>query len=109
MGFLTITLVTLVLICFVVALAVGLSERTPSLSSSTCPSCRISSLCGPLLLLAAGVVFSLDLIWHVWSVWKTWPVLLIVIGVCKLAARVAPASDHGTLHSPQNTGAHHAS
>ncbi len=65
-----------------------------------CPSCRIRSVCWPLVLLTAGVIFSLDIIWRVWPVWKTWPVLLIVWGVCSLASRLAPDTGHGMPPSP---------
>ncbi len=77
--------------------------------SCACSSCRINAVCWPLLVLTAGVLFSLDLIWHIWPIWKTWPVLLIVIGLCKLAARLAPAADHGIARPLADTGGPHAS
>lgn len=80
-----------------------------SLYSCGCGSCRVSALCWPLLVLTAGVLFSLDLIWHLYPVWKTWPVLLIVLGVCRLAARLAPATGHGATRPLVGSGGPHAS
>ncbi len=77
--------------------------------SCGCAYCRINGLCWPLVLLSAGVVFSLDLIWHVWPVWKTWPALLIVAGLCKLIARLAPANDHAAVRPLAQPGGPHAS
>jgi hypothetical protein len=71
-----------------------------------CPCCRIRSLCWPLVLIAAGVLFSLDLIWHHWPIGKTWPVLLIVWGVCGLAARLAPNTPHGVPPASPSGGQH---
>ena len=59
-----------------------------------CPGCRIRSLCWPLLLIAAGVLFSLDFIWRLWPIGKTWPILLILWGLCGMAALV------GQIHWP---------
>jgi hypothetical protein len=74
-----------------------------SYCSCACGSCRVNALCWPLIVLAAGILFSLDLIWHVWPIWKTWPALLIVAGLCKLAARLAPAAGHGMAPPPADT------
>ncbi len=74
--------------------------------SCSCASCRIGAICWPLVLLAAGVVFSLDLIWHKWPVWKTWPVLLVVLGLCQLAARLAPAHPSSPLVQPSSEVKH---
>lgn len=68
--------------------------------SCSCPACRVRSVRGPLLLIAAGVLFSLDLVWHVWPVGQTWPALLIVWGLSGLAWRVAPDTGHGKPPEP---------
>ncbi len=65
-----------------------------------CPACRARSLRWPLLLIAAGVLFSLDVIWRVWPASKTWPALLIVWGLSGVAARVAPDTGHGLPPAP---------
>jgi len=69
-----------------------------------CPCCRIRSLCWPLLLIAAGVLFSLDFIWRLWPIGKTWPALLILWGLCGLASRLAPDTGHGTPPAPSSPG-----
>lgn len=66
----------------------------------SCAACRARGLCWPVMLIAAGVLFSLDVVWHVWPVWKTWPVLLIVWGACSLASRLAPDTGHGAAPAP---------
>src|SRR5947199_62502 len=68
--------------------------------SCTCASCRARALRWPLLLIGAGVLFSLDLIWHVWPMYQTWPALLILWGVLALAARLAPDTRHGVGLGP---------
>jgi len=59
-----------------------------------CASCRLRSLKWPLLLITAGVLFTLDLVAGAVSAAKTWPVLLIVAGALGLAIRMAPEDGH---------------
>ncbi len=59
-----------------------------------CPACRLRALKWPVLLITAGVLFTLDLVAGVVSATKTWPILLIVAGALGLAIRMAPDSGH---------------
>ncbi len=72
----------------------------------SCPACRIRAVCWPIIILTAGVLFSLDVIWNLYPIWKTWPVLLIVWGLCSLAYRLAPS--HGLPPAPPAGGTSHA-
>lgn len=47
------------------------------------------ALCGPMLLTTVGVLLSLDHL-NYWSFGRTWPILLIVLGVCKLLEHMGP-------------------
>jgi hypothetical protein len=50
---------------------------------------RRRSILGPILLITIGVLFALDYIAGKWSFWsETWPVILVVIGIVKLAERM---------------------
>jgi hypothetical protein len=59
-----------------------------------CAACRLRALKWPLLLIAAGVLFTLDLVAGAVSAAKTWPILLIVAGALGLAIRMAPDTGH---------------
>jgi len=48
-----------------------------------------------LILITIGVLFALDHVWMRWSFSQTWPVILIVLGVVKLAERLASDEGHG--------------
>lgn len=79
------------------------------LLNCSCPACRVRALCWPVLLLTAGVLFSLDVIWNMYPIWKTWPLILIVWGLCSLAYRLAPDTNHGMPPAPPTGGASNAS
>jgi hypothetical protein len=49
-------------------------------------SSLLAAIRGPVLLIALGVLVSLDFAGKV-SFWRTWPVLMIVFGVLKLGER----------------------
>jgi hypothetical protein len=42
---------------------------------------------GPIMLIAIGVLFAADQFTD-YGIWRTWPVLLILLGVLKLAERI---------------------
>ena len=65
-----------------------------------CAMCRVRSVRSPLLVIAAGVLFSLDLIWRTWPFSQTWPVLLILWGLMGLAMRMASDEGHGNGRPP---------
>ena len=48
------------------------------------PVPRRTSMTGPVVLIALGLMLLLDQVVPGWSFGKTWPVLLVVIGVTKL-------------------------
>lgn len=68
-----------------------------------CPQCRIRGLQGPLILIAIGVLFSLDHIWNLWSFSQTWPMILIVMGLIKVFERLASDAGHGMRRNPPGT------
>jgi len=72
----------------------------PNGIACSCPACRLRSVRWPLLLIAAGFLFSLDVIWNVLPIGKTWPALLILWGLATLASRVAPDTGHGKPPEP---------
>lgn len=43
---------------------------------------------GPIMLIAVGLLFAADQFTD-YGIWRTWPVLLILLGVLKLAERIA--------------------
>jgi hypothetical protein len=51
----------------------------------------ISAIRGPLMMITLGVLVTIDHFGSV-SFWRTWPVLLIVIGLLKLAERFGAKS-----------------
>lgn len=59
----------------------------------TCARCRVRSLLGPVLLIAAGVIFLLAEFTR-FSFGDLWPVLLIVIGVVLFAESMASREGH---------------
>lgn len=58
-----------------------------------CARCRVRSLLGPVLLIAAGVIF-LAAEFTRFSFGDLWPVLLIVIGVVLFAESMASREGH---------------
>ena len=56
----------------------------------------IAAIRGPVMLITIGALFAIDHL-GVWSIGRTWPVLLIVVGLLKLAEHLkakAPAGPH---------------
>ena len=58
-----------------------------------CPRCASHWLMGPAVLITVGVLFLLEQL-HVMSFGRSFPILLIVIGVVKIAQRSAPDMGH---------------
>ena len=58
-----------------------------------CPRCMAYWLMGPAVLITIGVLFLLEQL-HVAQFGKTFPILLIVIGLVKIAQRSAPDMGH---------------
>ncbi len=58
-----------------------------------CARCRVRSLLGPILLIAAGVIFLLAEFTR-FSFGDLWPLLLIVIGVVLFAESMASREGH---------------
>ena len=61
-----------------------------------CQSCTIDSLMGPAIITTIGVLFLLGQLVHGENLgfFHTWPVILVVIGLIKLASAVAPRAGH---------------
>jgi hypothetical protein len=63
----------------------------------TCRRCTIRGLMGPAVLITLGVLFLLNqLRGYVFGFHYTWPVLLLVIGIIKLAESLASDEGHGS-------------
>lgn len=62
-------------------------------SSCHCARCGVQCLMGPAVLITVGVLFLLQQL-HIMPFNRTLPILLIVIGVVKIAQRAAPDSGH---------------
>ena len=62
-----------------------------------CQRCMLHGLMGPAVLITLGVLFLLNE-WRgdYFGFHYTWPVLLIVIGLIKLAESLASTEGHGT-------------
>ena len=58
-----------------------------------CPRCMAYWLMGPTILITIGVLFLLEQL-HVAPFGRTFPILLIVIGLVKIAQRSAPDMGH---------------
>ena len=58
-----------------------------------CPRCMAYWLMGPAILITVGVLFLLEQL-HVAPFARTFPILLIVIGLVKVAQRSAPDMGH---------------
>ena len=60
-----------------------------------CQSCTIQSLMGPATITTIGVLFLLNSLRGGYlSFGHTWPVILLVIGLVKLASALAPKEGH---------------
>jgi hypothetical protein len=59
-----------------------------------CQRCKISGLMGPAILITIGVVFLVQQMWWRYRFWELWPVILIVIGLIKLAESLASTEGH---------------
>lgn len=63
-------------------------------SGCQCARCRTRRVMGPAILLTIGVLFLLDVSLHGPRFHQTWPVILLVIGVVKLARGNASIEGH---------------
>ncbi len=61
-----------------------------------CQRCTIAGLMGPAVLITIGALFLVDHVHIHWSLsfWRLWPVLLLVIGLVKLAEALASTEGH---------------
>jgi hypothetical protein len=59
-----------------------------------CTGCRTRGLMGPVVLITLGVLFLIDQYSHRYSFTELWPILLIVIGVVKVAQSLASREGH---------------
>ena len=59
-----------------------------------CACCRTRGLMGPVVLITLGVLFLIDQYSHRYSFTELWPILLIVIGVVKVAQSLASKEGH---------------
>jgi hypothetical protein len=60
-----------------------------------CQQCRTRALMGPLLLITIGALFLLSQ-YSRYSFGDLWPVILIVIGVVKIAEALASVEGHAS-------------
>jgi hypothetical protein len=61
-----------------------------------CQRCSIRGLMGPAILITIGVLFLVQQSHWAYHFGRTWPVILLVIGVVKLAEALASDAGHGT-------------
>jgi hypothetical protein len=60
----------------------------------TCARCSVSALMGPAVLITLGVLFLLPRLGVPYHFGQLWPILLIVIGLVKLAESMASTEGH---------------
>jgi Domain of unknown function (DUF5668) len=65
-----------------------------------CRRCTINSLMGPAIIITVGILFLLEQTHSGFSFGQTWPVILLVIGVIKLASAMAPMDGHVSSVTP---------
>jgi hypothetical protein len=51
----------------------------------------LSAVRGPIMLIAVGLLFAADQFTE-YGIWRTWPVLLILLGLLKLAERIGSSA-----------------
>ena len=59
-----------------------------------CGRCSVSGLMGPVVLITIGVLFLVDKMSTGYGFGELWPVLLIVIGLVKVASAMASTDGH---------------
>ena len=59
-----------------------------------CGRCTISGMMGPVILITVGTLFLVGRMDWGYSFHETWPVIIIVIGLVKLAEAMAPTTGH---------------
>jgi hypothetical protein len=62
-------------------------------SRCSCPRCRVRGLMGPVVIITIGVIFLLGEYTR-YNMGQLWPLLLVVIGVVRLAQSMASDSGH---------------
>jgi hypothetical protein len=62
-----------------------------------CQRCSIRGLMGPAVLITIGVLFLVQQSHWAYNIGRTWPVILLVVGLIKLAEALASDTGHGTL------------
>ncbi len=72
-----------------------------------CPRCRLDGIMGPVVLITIGALFMIQQMSFRWHFDDLWPVLLIVIGLVRIAQATAPMTGHVSGHGSQGptTGA----
>ena len=59
-----------------------------------CPRCRLDGIMGPVILITIGALFTIQQMHWRYSFHELWPVILIVIGLVKVAQAMAPTTGH---------------
>ena len=59
-----------------------------------CPRCTCSGLMGPVVLITLGVLFLIGKMSARYDFSDLWPVLLVVIGLVKVAAAISSTEGH---------------
>lgn len=60
-----------------------------------CPRCTVGGLMAPVVLITLGVLFLIGRMGFDYGFKELWPVLLVVIGLVKLAEAMASTEGHG--------------
>lgn len=66
----------------------------------SCQRCSIRGLMGPAVLITIGVLFLVQQSHWAYHFGRTWPVILLVVGVVKLAEALASDAGHNMQQGP---------
>ncbi|MBI3405246.1 MAG: hypothetical protein HY046_07280 [Acidobacteria bacterium] len=65
-----------------------------------CPRCRLDGITGPVVLITVGILFLIQQASFRWNFGDLWPIILIVIGLVRVAQAAAPTTGHNTGEIP---------
>lgn len=71
-----------------------MSDQAQTSTPCSCRRCTCRGLMGPAILITVGVLFLIGQWNGDYSFGRTWPVILLVIGVIKLAEATASREGH---------------
>jgi hypothetical protein len=60
----------------------------------SCTRCRLDGITGPVVLITLGAIFLTGQVGWRYSAWDLWPILLIALGLVKIAQALASTEGH---------------